>query len=209
MKAALCLPQYGVPVRAHSLMLQRLALERAHWPQIAVEGIPNLDAVRAALAAQALSEGFDALIWIDADISAPLEAVDRTLELALELDAVAGALYRDRRGSGRYSMVNPVPVASDLAPMGQMFECEAIGFGLTVTPRSAFERIQASPAAVPEQTLSFLPFPVRPYFTSDVRWPELTSDDYAFCRRAREAGVRIVATLERGVAHWGVAPFSL
>lgn len=202
MKAALCLPQYGVPVRAHSLMLQRLALER-HWPQLAVEGIPNLDAVRAALAALALSESFDALIWIDADISAPLAAIDRTLERALELDAVAGALYRDRRGSGRYAMRDPTPLAREAD-----FECEAIGFGLTVTPRSAFDRIQASPAAVPEQAASFPPFRVRPFFTSDVRWPELMTDDYAFCRRAREAGVRIVATLEPGVYHWGIAPFA-
>lgn len=203
MKAALCLPQYGVPVRAHSLMLQRLALERSHWPQIAIEGIPNLDAVRAALAAHALSEGFDALIWIDADISAPLAAIDRTLELALELDAVAGALYRDRRGSGRYSMQNPRASSS-----GATFECDAIGFGLTVTPRSAFWAIQASTAALPAQKTSFPPFLVHPFFTNDVRWPELLTDDYAFCRRAREAGVRIVATLEPGVQHWGMAPFA-
>ena len=210
MIVALALPRYGATSLAHELTIAALRSAHPDWIVCALEGLPCLDIVRAVLANDALvANHADHIVWIDSDISAPVSSVELVLDVANRTNAVAGAVYMDRRGSGRMVLRASAPTVARLGSglFGEAaVDVDAIGFGLVVTPRTAFERIQQSPAAVRAQECTDYGV-VHPWFSSDPAWDELTSDDYAFCRRARAAGVRVLAVPAPGVIHGELGPF--
>lgn len=168
---------------------------------------PCIDISRAVLAERAIREKAEVLVWIDADMIFSPSTCENVARQAGELSAVVGCLY-----SGKKSEALPqVALIEDrnltCFKGGELVEVKAIGFGLVAHPVSMLERI-AERLALPRQKCGRDSY-ARPWFTGDPRWESMHSDDYAFCRRAREAGFKIFADTRERVGHLGEYEYHL
>lgn len=207
MKIALCLPTHGAAYRSHELSLRALDKQGHEWTFLALDGNPNLNIARGAIAEDALLLGADVALWVDGDVSFEPGTPARIAKCALEADAVVGAVYLEKRlgGSPRVDFL-PETKHVTFYEGGGMLEVEKIGFGLVAHPVSMLERIAQKTAL---ETSFYGDKPIRHWFTSDPRWHEFHSDDFAFCRRARDAGFKIFADTSERIVHHGEHGFVL
>jgi hypothetical protein len=178
------------------------ALEARGYAVRRAFGFSAIDFGRSVLASQALREGYDELLWVDSDVGFDPRDVERLRSHHLPF---ACGLYpkKDRSGfAGQFlSGTSQVPFGAAGGLTGILYA----GFGFVLTRRAVFERILER-VPLPECNQRFGP-PVRPWFL-----PEVVADgdgtwylpeDYAFCHRARAAGVRIMADTSIRLAHVG------
>jgi hypothetical protein len=172
-------------------------------------GMPCIDIGRASLAESALRAKADVLLWLDADMVFNVSTCESIIADAMRLEAVVGCLYAGKK-FGAKPQVAFLPRTKDLVCFdgGELVEVEAIGFGVTAHPAFMLEMI-AEKQKLPR--LHVLEHTLRPWFTtrSDGGWREMHSDDYAFCRRARESGFRIFADTRQRVGHIGLHTYQL
>jgi hypothetical protein len=144
-------------------------------------GSSDIAQTRSVLASRALAGSFgpwDQLLWLDSDQTLAVEGLQRLLshELAL-VTAVAPSRAQDRL---LLDLLGPVEEL--VLGQGEPFEIRACGFGAVVTSRALLESVAA------RETLTqhgWWPLFV-PMVTAEDR--EYLAEDYAFCRRVREAG---------------------
>jgi 2-polyprenyl-6-methoxyphenol hydroxylase-like FAD-dependent oxidoreductase len=90
---------------------------------------------------------------------------------------------------------------------GEVREVKSVGLGLTAIPRIVFENVAARTLNVKSLRN---PRSARAWFaTTDPKWDDMESDDFAFCRRVREAGMAIYADSRHRVEHVGLESFAL
>jgi hypothetical protein len=163
---------------------------------------------RSVLAESALELGSDVLLFIDADIVFPVPAAEELVERAFELQAVVGAIYSSKRPGGK-AIVEQEPNAHPMTCFkgGMVRPVRSVGMGLTAIHRSVLEKTPARNLLV--KSLGE-PRRVRMWFaTTDPAWDEVESDDYAFCRRVREAHGQIYADGSQRIEHVGLYRFRL
>ena len=177
-------------------------LERRGYPVWRVRGYSAIDAARNQMATDALAEGFEELMWIDADVAFDPNDVDRLR--AHNLPFTCG-LY-PKKGPRQFACeFLPGTASVPFGKSGGLVEVRYCGFGFTYTRREVFDAVRKK-LNLPECNQRFA-LPLVPYFEpmsvpeGDGRWS--LSEDYAFCERARQAGFGAVADTRIRLWHIG------
>jgi hypothetical protein len=142
-------------------------------------------------------------MWIDADVAFDPADVDRVRAHALPL--VCG-LYPKKGRRQLAAVFLPGTRALRFGTGGGLVEILYGGFGFTLTRRAVFDAIREK-FALPECNTRFAAALV-PYFQPMVvpdgpRASRYLAEDMAFCHRAREAGVAVIADTSIRLWHVG------
>lgn len=182
-------------------------LERRGYVVRRVHGQAAIDQARSQMATDALDEGFDELMWIDADVGFEPDAVDRLRAHGLPI--VCG-IY-PKKGQRSLSC-NLLPGTKKLTfgENGAVVEIAYAATGFLLTTRKVYEDI-ASSQKLPRCNERF-GRPVVPYFlpliVEDADGPWYLGEDFAFCERARRSGHRIMADTTIRLHHIGMYRYS-
>jgi hypothetical protein len=209
MKVALCLPSHGGAYRGHEKCLARLRHAEPTWQSLELAGAPCIDIARAVLAEQALEleERPDVLLWLDADMTFSPNTCRTIASEAWFREAIVGCLYAGKSlGSDPQCIFKGEAKPIQCFEFGSVIEVHSIGFGVVAFPTKMLETIAEKQELVPQRVGKKT---YRPWFTNDPRWDSAHSDDYAFCRRARESGFRVFADTRQRVGHIGLHEFHL
>jgi hypothetical protein len=162
-----------------------------------------IDRARSELATQALSEGYEEILWIDSDVGFAPEAVDRLRSHGLPL---VGALYA-KRGKREFAC-SFLPGSGEitLGEGGGPVEVRYIGTAFLLTHRRVYEDV-ARTFDLPVCNARFQ-VPAVPYFLPMVlRDPPADhwylSEDWSFCERARQAGHKVMVDTAIRLWHFG------
>ena len=172
-------------------------------------GSSQIDYVRSVMATQALDDGFEELMWIDADIAFEPDFVDRLR--SHHLPVVSGLYVKKGLRDLAFEML-PETRQVLFGQHGGLLPIQRAGAGFLLTHRRVFEAIQQQfalprcntarhrqPALVPW----FLPMVV-----PDGDGELYLGEDFAFSERARQCGFEIVADTTRRLHHIGPYGFS-
>ena len=199
-KCVILVPAFGQPTGKCDAGLRQL--EKKGYPVRRVRGFSAVDQGRNQMASDALNEGFAETIWIDTDIGFDAEAVDRLRSHKLPIV------------TGIYPQPGARSLACELLPQtekiifgeeGGLMEVKYSGAGFLYVRRDAYEAIRDK-LKLPLCNTRFgrgnWPF-FQPYWieeqeSADGRTAEAVNhryltDDFAFCERARQAGLKIMA----------------
>lgn len=177
-------------------------LENQGYPVWRVYGASGIDQVRSQMATDALAAGFDELMWIDADMSFPVDAVLQLRKLDLPISC---GVYT-KKGQ-RELVVHLVPGTQKLTfgEGGGLAEIKYGATGFLHTQRHIYDRIQEH-EGLPTCNKHF-GRPVVPYFLpmavpqGDDFW--YLGEDFAFCERARRCGYKVMADTRIRLGHIG------
>ncbi len=196
MKVVVCRPTYGRSSDEHHECLLELRQLKPEWTVLRGRG-PNVDLVRATLAEKALAMGADVLLWIDSDVIFRAASCANLVETAVHEGALVGCAYAKKR-FGLPPVLSPLGGAERIVFFegGGILEVERVGLGLAAHTADVLREINLKPLRTENG-------PVRPWFTVDVLWDDMPSDDFAFCRRVRESGGRVLCDTQIRVAHMG------
>lgn len=155
-------------------------------------GILNLDTLRNDLARMALEDkNVTHLLWLDSDciIEEPKDPNDAIAKLLACNVPIVSGLYRAKKSKGLYpyAMWARHPTADygyiDIPKWtGNFISVDAIGFGFCLVRREVFEKIPS------------------PWFVWDKPAP---SEDFAFCKKIRDAGYEIKVYTDVTLSHEG------
>jgi hypothetical protein len=159
------------------------------------------------MASQALAEGKEAVLFVDSDVFFnPKDAV----RLLLRPEPIVAGIYSQKR----YGKLN-IDVFAGLeevrmGDIGQDYELRGVGAGFLRIRSEALIRI-AEHHDLPICTATgsgVIPF-FLPFTAMDEQSGHVTyyCEDYAFCRRAREAGLKIIADSRIRLYHLGLFPY--
>lgn len=215
MRVGICLVSHGAAYREHEQCLSKLRVAHPDWVEFHLPGMPCVDIGRASVAESALRWAKEStektmLLWLDADMTFSVETCEQVLAEANARDALVGCLYAGKKFGAAPQVAWLEEMGDSLVCFkgGSVVEVEAIGFGCVAMPAAMLEII-AEKLSLPR--LKVLELTLRPWFTTDTsgRWPGMHSDDYAFCKRAREAGFKIFADSRQRVGHIGLHTYFL
>ena len=183
-------------------------LERRGYAVRREYGHSAIDAGRNVMAARALRDGFDELMWIDADVAFSPDDVER---LRRHGRPITCGIYPKK---GPRSMAANFPPGTREVRFGRdggLVRVAQVGFGFVHTRRQAYEQI-AERCRLPLCNETWND-PLHPFF-----WPMVKSErrdgrllhhyyaeDDAFCERAAEAGLEIWA--DTRLRLWHVGPY--
>lgn len=164
---------------------------------------------RGIFASNALSKGYEWILWIDSDVIFDPECIKGMESHGKEVVGGICALRSDRRFN---CIFRNDQTEVTFGEGGGLLEVEAIGTGFLLTHRTAYEKIiQAK--LIPE-CAGDEGFPVYPFFSHlcgpiGSRKDRLyLGEDYSFCLRAKEAGVAVYADTSVRLGHLGLYPYS-
>ncbi len=194
---AVCVPLYGVVTANWLIAFMRFIMDSMgkYTIHLYLHEQQPVDQCRETLAAMALEKPCDYVMWLDSDNVMPKGGVERLIKNLEENNAdIITALYfgkdaphfpiiRGWRAGGFYKIENPA--------LGQIIEIAGCGFGACIMKPEVLTRIK------------------RPLFKfSQERWgyKDVTiSEDLYFCRKAREAGFKILCDTGIVSSHIGGA----
>lgn len=154
---------------------------------------------RSRMATQALSDGFDELMWIDADIVFNPDDVQRLRSHNLP---IVGGVYPKKGGgnfawrlsSGKHEIL--------LGKGGGVIPVIYIGTGFLYTQRIVYEKI-AEHFKLPQCLNNIVPY----FDLTSAKLPSggmiHLTDDYSFCERASQCGFKIMADAYIRLEHIG------
>jgi hypothetical protein len=178
------------------------ALEVAGYPVRRIFGHSDIARGRSIIATEALAEGFEELLWIDSDVVFTLADVDR---LRSHGEPLVGGLYPLK---GKRKMAMTLLEKERLIVFGKgggLLEVKHVATGFLYTHRSVYDVI-AKYHALP-RCRGDKPCGIVPYFLSVIVQEgdqhSYLSEDFSFCWRAREAGIRVFADTAIRLGHVG------
>ena len=157
-----------------------------------VRGYSAIDAARNQMASDALAQNFQELMWIDSDVVFDPNDVEKLRSYGLPI--VCGLYAKKSRREFACAFL-PGTQQVQFGLSGGLLEILYCGFGFILTRREVYERMQQQ-LQLPVCNHRFGTILV-PYFAPAVRedaegtW--CLGEDYAFCERVRQSGVRILA----------------
>ncbi|MGH7136987.1 MAG: hypothetical protein ACREHD_14700, partial [Pirellulales bacterium] len=179
-------------------------LERRGYAVRRVRGCSPVDHARSILATRALDDGFEETIWIDADTAFDPEEVDRLRSHRLPI--VAGICSRKHPAAGL--AVSTIPGTRELV-MGEgggLAEVLYAGTGFLLVHRDVYVTIQRRfdlPLCDRAAYNRSIPF-FMPMLEDWGGTLSYLADDYAFSRRARLCGYKIMADTSIRLWHIGM-----
>jgi len=179
------------------------ALEARGYCVRRVRGYAAIDQARSQLASDALAEGFDEIMWIDADMGFDPDDVEKLRGHGLP---IVGAIGVKKGLRALACSVLPGTQQVVFGKAGGLIEVLYAGAAFLLTRREVYESIAAQ-CALPECNQRF-ERPLRPYFMPMIvpdephgQW--YLGEDYAFCHRARQCGFKIMADTTIRLRHYG------
>ena len=159
------------------------------------------------MATDALAAGFDELMWIDADTAFDPDGVDRLRWHGLPL--VCG-IYPKK---GRRELACEFLPGAERFTFGQgggLVELAHAGFGFMFTRREVYDAIQAHcPIPLCDDRLGTKTVPYfLPMIVPEEGGHVYLAEDYAFCRRARDCGFKLMADTRERLWHIGSYGYS-
>jgi hypothetical protein len=177
-------------------------LERRGYPVRRVGGYAAIDQGRNQMATDALLDGFEETMWIDADVDFHPNSVDRLRSHRLPI--VAG-IYPQKNKRALASHVMPGSPKMVFGKDGGLAEILYAGAGFLLVRREVYLTIQDR-LQLPMCNERFR-IPLIPFFhpmlhqCEDGHW--YLAEDYAFCERARQCGFKIMADTTIRLWHIG------
>jgi hypothetical protein len=177
-------------------------LERHGYAVWRVRGYSAIDAARNQMASDALTAGFQELMWVDSDIAFHPDDVERLRSHNLPFTC---GLY-PKKGPRQFACeFLPHTSAVQLGKRGGLVEVRYCGFGFAHVRRVVFETVRDK-LGLPTCNQRFgsllVPF-FQPMVVPEPRGFWSLSEDYAFCERARQAGFTVVADTRIRLWHVG------
>jgi len=175
-------------------------LERRGYPVRRVGGYAAIDQGRNQMATDALLDGFEETMWIDADVDFHPNSVDRLRSHRLPI--VAG-IYPQKGKRALASHVMPGTPKMVFGKEGGLVEILYAGAGFLLVRREVYMAIQQRLPMCNER----FKIPLIPFFhpmlhpCEDGHW--YLAEDYAFCERARQCGFKIMADTTIRLWHIG------
>jgi hypothetical protein len=177
-------------------------LERRGYPVRRVGGYAAIDQGRNQMATDALRDGFEETMWIDADIGFHPDCIDRLR--AHSLPIVAGIYPQKAKRALACHVLEGSPSIT-FGQAGGLFELLYVATGFLLVRREVYLKVQEHcrlPACNEQFGQPMIPF-FQPMVcpTGSGHW--YLAEDYAFCQRAREAGFRIFGDTTIRLSHLG------
>jgi hypothetical protein len=175
-------------------------LERRGYPVRRVGGYAAIDQGRNQMATDALLDGFEETMWIDADVDFHPDSIDRLR--SHRLPVVAG-IYPQKNKRALASHVMPGSPKIVFGKEGGLVEILYAGAGFLHVRREVYMAIQERLPVCNER----FRIPLIPFFhpmlhqCEDGHW--YLAEDYAFCERARQCGFKIMADTTIRLWHIG------
>lgn len=180
-------------------------LERRGYPVRRVRGYSQVDVARCQMATDALADGFDELMWVDADIVFDPNDVERLR--AYDRPFTCG-LYAKKGQRQFANAFLPDTTEVRFGARGGLLDILYCGFGFTHTRRAVYERVRRHLALADcnrSFRLSLVPY-FAPLVAADGHGePWYLGEDYAFCERARRSG--FVVQADTSVRLWHVGTY--
>ncbi|OYV84350.1 MAG: hypothetical protein B7Z73_15660 [Planctomycetia bacterium 21-64-5] len=179
-------------------------LEQRGYAVMRMRGCSSIDQARNVLATSALEEGFEDTLWVDADTAFDADAVERLR--SHDVPIVAG-LYARRAARGGLAMA-PIPGTRELV-MGEgggITEVLYAGTGFLLVRREVYVAIRRRfnlplcDAHRPNRAIPFF-MPMLEDWGGQMAY---LGEDYAFSRRARLCGYKILADTSIRLWHIGM-----
>lgn len=178
-----------------------LKIARQRFPE------PVIDISRDKAKDLAIQLGAKWLFFHDADLIIPPDTLSRLMLHNLD---IVGGLYVRRHNPPFNEMLRfrpdgqpgIVPIRDGEYQPGSLVECDSIATGCMLIKTDAFERIPPAQIIIDGQ-------PARPqhFLWTEYRQPNGMSEDFAFCTRARKAGVRVFCDTSIQCKHLGPIKF--
>lgn len=172
-------------------------LERMGYHVWRAYGFSAIDQGRNVMAQQSLDKGYKELMWIDADVGFQVSDVERLRALNLPISC---GVYGLKDGSGR--------PAADLDGKqrisGSLYQIPAVGAGFLHTRRNVYELMVKElklEKCVGRHTNYY------PFFLPLIKDKFYMGEDFAFCHRASQCGIKIVADTSLKLKHVGKTSF--
>jgi hypothetical protein len=170
-------------------------------------GFSQIDVARNRLVADALEEGFERLMWIDADIAFLPTSVDR---LRMHDLPIVGGIYAKKIEKHFASHFLPTQEKVVFGEAGEIIEILYAAGGFLMVHRQVYLDVQS------QQNLPVcnrrLGHPVVPYYLpmiiSDGDEHRYLGEDFAFCERVRRCGYHIYADTTIRLQHIGMYGYS-
>lgn len=166
-------------------------------------GMANIDLCRSQMATDALEDGFEELFWIDADIGFSPAAVGRLRSHGLPL---ACGIYPKKGQRALAANLGHDTKQVVFGPQGGLLEIQYAATGFLYTQAAVYADIQKH-CRLPHCNRRF-GTPVVPYFLplvvaekSGEFW--YMTEDFSFCERARQTGIKILADTTIRLQHIG------
>jgi hypothetical protein len=185
------------------------ALERLGVRVHRAFGQSAIDAARSRLATQALKNGYKEILWIDADVAFTVADVERIRSHGL---LIVGGIYAKKGVPELACAQLPQTQAILFEPTATLVEVQYLPAGFLYTRAEAYAAIQAKfnlPLCYPDvEPAALVPY-FWPMILTEGDKPRYLGEDFAFCHRAREAGIRVMADPAIRLAHFGPYPYTL
>ena len=177
------------------------ALEASRIPVWRVGGYASIDQARSQLATDALEQGFDEIMWIDADIV--FDPLDVERLRAHDVPLVAG-VYAKKGTRALALHVEPGTTAMTLGEGGGLTAVRYAGTGFMLTRRALYDAM-AKTLPVCNQRFGKIsvPFFLPMIIEDETAGPWYLGEDYAFCERARRLGVPVLVDTRPRLYHAG------
>lgn len=182
-------------------------LEAAGYPVWRIYGYAAIDVARSHIATRALREGFDEIMWIDADIAFDPAAIDSLR--SHDIDLVAG-VYAKKAAPSLACHLLPGDDRLTLGQEGGLVEVLYVAGGFLYTRRRLYDDIQRAselPLCNDREGDGLVPY-FQPLIVHDPAGPLYLGEDYAFCERARCAGHKIMVDTAIRLYHIGSYPYT-
>ena len=178
-------------------------LERRGYPVRRVRGYAAIDQGRNQMATDAMLEGFEETMWIDADVGFHPDAVDQLRSYNLP---IVSGIYPQKGKRALASHIAPGTPRLTFGRDGGLQEILYAATGFLLIRREVYLTIQQK-LELPICNERFR-HPMIPYFQpmlqpyEDGYW--YLAEDYAFCQRARDCGFKIMADTTIRLWHYGM-----
>jgi hypothetical protein len=179
-------------------VLEARGLEVRRYPSTAA-----IDRTRCDMATAALADGFDELMWIDADIQFDPDDVERLR--GHDLPVVAG-LYPKKGVQELAVHLEPGTTALEVGEGGGLVDVRYVATGFLLIQRLVFDDVQrhfSLPVCNARFGQASVPYFLPMVIADDGGGYWYLGEDYAFCERARQAGHQIVVDTTIRLGHIG------
>lgn len=182
-------------------------LERRGYEVRRVGGFANVDIGRSKVASDAMADGFDETMWIDADVGFSADDVERLRSHRLP---ISSAIY-PKKGP-RELACHVLPGTKELAfgKDGGLVEILYANGGFLHIRREVYEKVRdqlSLPICNGRFGGPFWPW-FHPVLKPDGEGVWYLNEDWSFCERARQVGYRVYADTTIRLTHYGTYGYS-